>query len=89
MGDSENTSESNHLTPEPLAKATRFRNLPSISDPSDEDLHAIITNTNNEDSGILSSVRRRVQINKEKVQIGSLNVYLTSYNSLGTFVTDG
>ncbi|KAJ8923258.1 hypothetical protein NQ315_001814 [Exocentrus adspersus] len=75
-GDS--TYVSNHTSD--AVRATRFTNLPSISVESDEDLHAIITTTDN--SNLLSSVRRRVQISTEKVQTGSLNVLSAKYESL-------
>lgn len=45
---------------------------------SEEDIHAIIVN-NSEDSNLLSSVRRRVQISSEKVRTGSLNVLSAKY----------
>ncbi|XP_018570923.1 H(+)/Cl(-) exchange transporter 7 [Anoplophora glabripennis] len=60
-------------------RATRFRNLPSINE-SNEDLQAIVTTSEN--SNLLASVRRRVQISKERIQIGSLNVLSAKYESL-------
>lgn len=38
--------------------------------------------TSNEDTNLLSSVRRRVQVNKENVSVGSLNVLSAKYESL-------
>ncbi|KAJ8964402.1 hypothetical protein NQ314_004939 [Rhamnusium bicolor] len=75
-GDTNNSNQGN----ESPVKVTRFRNLPSVNNSSSEDLHAIITN--NEDSHLLSSVRRRVQISSGKVQTGSLNVLSAKYESL-------
>lgn len=67
---------------EPPAKVTKFRNVMSINNSdSEEDIHAIIVN-NSEDSNLLSSVRRRVQISSEKVRTGSLNVLSAKYESL-------
>ncbi|KAG5883579.1 hypothetical protein JTB14_016719 [Gonioctena quinquepunctata] len=64
-----------------VPKVTRFRNMMSINTDSDEDTNAIFT-TNNEELNLLSSVRRRVQVSKEKVQTGSLNVLSAKYESL-------
>ncbi|KAJ8979965.1 hypothetical protein NQ317_013713 [Molorchus minor] len=81
MEENEDANQENHVAP---SRATRFRNLSSISHASNEDLNAIITITSNEDSGLIlsSSVRRRVQISKEKIQTGSLNVLSAKYESL-------
>lgn len=49
----------------------------SINSDSQEDIQEIVTTS--EDSNLLSSVRRRVQISKEKVQTGSLNVLSAKY----------
>nr|CAH7740092.1 unnamed protein product [Callosobruchus chinensis] len=61
----------------PPAKITKFRNVVSINNDSDEDI--IITSN---DANLSSSVRRRVQISNEKIQTGSLNILSAKYESL-------
>ncbi|KAJ3645556.1 hypothetical protein Zmor_023201 [Zophobas morio] len=68
----EDTSNINEI------RATRFRNLPSVSSLSQEEL--IITAP--EEPELLSSIRRRVQISSEKIETGSLNVLSAKYESL-------
>ncbi|XP_063917267.1 H(+)/Cl(-) exchange transporter 7 [Zophobas morio] len=68
----EDTSNINQI------RATRFRNLPSVSSLSQEEL--IITAP--EEPELLSSIRRRVQISSEKIETGSLNVLSAKYESL-------
>lgn len=50
----------------------------SINSDSQEDIQGIII-ANSEDSNLLSSVRRRVEISKNKVETGSLNVLSAKY----------
>ncbi|CAH0563903.1 unnamed protein product [Brassicogethes aeneus] len=57
-------------------RARRFRNLPSVNAIAD-DLNTIITQS--DEPHLLSTVRRRVQVNEEKVEIGSLNVLSAKY----------
>ncbi|CAG9856947.1 unnamed protein product [Phyllotreta striolata] len=67
---------------QPTVKATKFRNVLSINNAdSVDDIHAIIVN-DSDDSNLLSSVRRRVQISSEKITTGSLNVLSAKYESL-------
>ncbi|CAH1959303.1 unnamed protein product [Acanthoscelides obtectus] len=61
----------------PPAKITKFRNVVSINNDSDEDI--IITSN---EANLSSSVRRRVQISNEKIQTGSLNILSAKYESL-------
>ncbi|RZC41881.1 H(+)/Cl(-) exchange transporter 7 [Asbolus verrucosus] len=72
MEEGDSNNEESHI------KATRFRNLPSVTSLSQEEL--IITTQN--DSDLLSSIRRRVQISSEKIETGSLNVLSAKYESL-------
>lgn len=55
-----------------------FQNLKSVNSDSQEDMQSIFV-TNSDDTNLLSSVRRRVQISKGKVQTGSLNVLSAKY----------
>lgn len=65
----------------PPTKTKEFRNVISINTDSEEDITAQVVDFP-DDANILLSVRRRVEISKEKVQTGSLNVLSAKYESL-------
>lgn len=50
----------------------------SVNSGSQDDIEGIFVNTS-EESNLLASVRRRVQISKEKVKTGSLKVLSAKY----------
>lgn len=79
INDEDSDTESNVV--DKNIRIKKFRNLHSINVGSQDDLNAIIT-TSHEDVNLLSSARRRVQISKEKVKFGSLNVLSAKYESL-------
>lgn len=55
-----------------------FQNVASINSDSQDDIQGIFVSSS-DDANLLSSVRRRVQISKEKVKTGSLNVLSAKY----------
>ncbi|XP_066140064.1 H(+)/Cl(-) exchange transporter 7 [Euwallacea fornicatus] len=68
-----------------IIRPTRFRNVPSATGNFIEsaDTDTIITQVfSNEELHLLQSVRRRVEISKEKIDIGSLNILSAKYESL-------
>ncbi|KAH1026132.1 H(+)/Cl(-) exchange transporter 7 [Dendroctonus ponderosae] len=69
---------------EAYIRPKRFRNVPSASNMDDpEDTDAILTQQwSSENLNLLQSVRRRVEISKEKINVGSLNVLSAKYESL-------
>ncbi|XP_030745389.1 H(+)/Cl(-) exchange transporter 7 [Sitophilus oryzae] len=69
------TDETEHQRP------TRFQNLPSTSSVNYEDTDDSVI-ASNEETTLLSSARRRVEVNNEKVDIGSLNILSAKYESL-------
>ncbi|KAF2903405.1 hypothetical protein ILUMI_02783 [Ignelater luminosus] len=69
----------NQIDNEEVIRVTHFRNLSSMSAPSQEELNSIYTD---DCKSLLSSVRRRVEISDEKIEPGSLNVLSAKYESL-------
>ncbi|CAG9773741.1 unnamed protein product [Ceutorhynchus assimilis] len=68
-----------------IIRPRRFRNVPSESNMDDpfHDRDAIITQIgSSDDLNLLQSVRRRVEMKKDKVQVGSLNVLSAKFESL-------
>ncbi|KAL1498027.1 hypothetical protein ABEB36_008889 [Hypothenemus hampei] len=67
-----------------IIRPRRFTNLPSACNVQEsDDIESIVTEVrSNENITLLQSVRRRVEVSKEKVHVGSLNVLSAKYESL-------
>lgn len=76
---------SEHDEREELIRPRRFRNVPSAStalESDTDDTIGIVTRCSNDELHLLQSVRRRVEISKEKIDVGSLNILSAKYESL-------